>query len=148
MTWIISCRDPVTYLSYRTKSKSKMIALDSKTFVQEYWKAISGKTKTPEMLEKYVSDPEMIAHCLSFEEAFPRFELIADDYICEEDKVVVRGHMKGKHIGDLMGMGPTGRSVDVPVSVIFKVGEEKITKCWIYLDQLEMMNQLGFDSFN
>lgn len=120
-----------------------MIAIDSKQFVKEYFEAISGKPKTPELLERYISDTELIGHIMAYETSFPNYELIADDYVCEDNKVVVRARVKGINNGELMGMAPTGKSIDLPFVIIYKIDNEKISKGWLFVDQMELMNQLG-----
>lgn len=119
-----------------------MVSTINKKLVQEYWEAISGKEKTPELSEMYVSDPELLGHIAFFEAAFPKYELYSDDFICEEDKVVVRARFKGTHRGDLMGIPPTGKTVEVPFSIIYQIINEKIGKSWLFIDQMELMKQL------
>lgn len=119
-----------------------MVSTINKKLVQEYWEAISGKEKTPTLSKMYVSDPELLGHIAFFEAAFPKYELMADDFICEEDKVVVRARFKGTHKGDLMGIPPTGKTVEVPFSIIYQMINEKIGKSWLFIDQMELMKQL------
>ncbi|MBT8220068.1 MAG: ester cyclase [Bacteroidia bacterium] len=125
-----------------------MIAIDLRKFVQEYWAAISGKAKTLPLLDKYIRDSELKNHILSYEVPFPCYELFADDFICEDDKIVVRARFKGTHKGDMMGIAPTGKTVEVPFSVIYQVDGEKIIKSWLFMNQMELMNQLGIASDN
>ena len=125
-----------------------MVTIDNKKFIQEYWDAISGKPKPMSILEKYISDAEFIDHIKVYEESFPHYELVADDYICEEDKVVVRARVRGKHTGNLMGIPPTGRIIDLPFTVIYRIKDEKIIKGWLYVDRMELMEQLGISSMN
>ncbi|MBT8257605.1 MAG: ester cyclase, partial [Bacteroidia bacterium] len=110
--------------------------------------ALSGKPKPMSLLEKYISDTEFIDHIKVYEESFPHYELLAEDYICEDDKVVVRARVKGVHKGDLMGIPPTGKTIDLPFTVIYKVKDEKIVKGWLYIDRMELMHQLGISSMN
>jgi len=119
-----------------------MVSTINKKLVQEYWEAISGKAKTPTFSKMYVSDPELLGHIAFFEAAFPKYELFADDFICEDDKVVVRARFKGTHKGDLMGIPPTGKTVEVPFSIIYQIINEKIGKSWLFIDQMELMKQL------
>ena len=125
-----------------------MIALDSKKFIKDYWRDISGKAKTPEMLKQYMNDEELIGHIMAYEKPFPCYELLEEDMICEDDKVVVRGRVQAIHKGDLMGMPPTGKKIDLPFSVIYQLGDEKIIKSWLFVDQMELMNQLGLAANN
>ena len=120
-----------------------MIAVDNKSLVQEYWNALSGKEKTPALVEKYVADPHLKEHIAFFEAAFPRYEMIADDFICEGDKVVVRARARGVHKGNLMGMPPSGKAIEVPFIAVYQVAGGKIVKSWLATDRMEMMEQLG-----
>ena len=119
-----------------------MVTTDNKKLVQAYWEALSGKEKTPELSKVYVSDPELLGHIAFFEAAFPKYEILADDFICENDKVVVRARFKGVNKGDLMGMPPTGKAVEVPFSIIYQITDDKISKSWLFIDQMELMKQL------
>ena len=120
-----------------------MIAVSNKQFIQEYLAAISGKEKTPALVDKYVSDPELKGHIAFFEKAFPKYEIITEDFICEGDKVVVRARGRAVHTGDLMGMPPTGKPIDVPFVAIYQVADGKIVKSWLVTDRMDMMEQLG-----
>ena len=125
-----------------------MVAVELKKFVQEYWDAISGKPKPMTLLEKYISDPEFIGHVMAYEKSFPNYELVPEDFICEEDKVVVRARVRGTHKGELMGIPPTGRMIDLPFTVIYRIADEKINKGWLFVDRMDLMNQLGINSMN
>ena len=125
-----------------------MVTVNPKTFILEYFEALSGKPKTIELIKKYVSDEHLAGHIMAYEESFPCYELIAEDLICETDKVAVRARVKAQHKGKLMGYEPTGKPIDIPLSVIYQIEDDKISKGWIYLDQLELMKQLGIISLN
>ena len=119
-----------------------MVSTNNKKLENEYWEAISGIEKTPELSKVYVSDPELLGHIAFFEAAFPKYELYADYVICENDKVVVRARFKGVHKGDLMGMSPTGKAVEVPFTIIYQIANDKISKSWLFIDRMELMSQL------
>ncbi len=125
-----------------------MITVDLRTFIKEYWAAISGKPKTPELLRKFMNDEELIGHIMAFETPFPCYELIAEEFICEGDKVSVIARVIGTHKGDLMGIPPTGKTIDLPFSVIYQIKEEMIVKSWLFIDQMELMKQLEISSQN
>ena len=122
-----------------------MITDDSKKFIQDYLEALSGKPKPLSLLQEYISDAEFMEHILVYEKTFPNYEVLADDFICEDDKVVVRARVKGTHKGDLMGIAPTGKTIDLPFSVIYQIKDEKIAKGWLFVDRMELMEQLGLN---
>ena len=123
-----------------------MVTVDPKRLILEYLEGISGKSKTPDLIARYVSDEGLIEHIMAYEKSFPCYELIAEDIICELDKVAIRGRVKGKHKGDLMGIPPTGKHIDIPLSVIYKIENEKIAEGWIFFDSADLMNQLGLNN--
>lgn len=125
-----------------------MVTVEPKTFIKEYFEAISGKPKTLELIKKYVSDKELAEHILAYEKSFPKYELFAEELIWETDKVAVRARLKAEHKGELMGIAPTGKFVDIPLSVFYRLEEDKITKGWIFVDRLELMDQLGVATLN
>ena len=119
-----------------------MVTIINKKFVEDYREAISGKVKTPELIKMYVSDPELLEHIAFFEAAFPKYELFADDYVCEDEKVAVRGRFRGVHKGELMGIPPTNKTIEFPFAIIYKVTDEKISKSWLFADMWAIRKQL------
>lgn len=90
-----------------------------------------------------MTDPDLKYHIQFFEAAFPRYELIADDMIAEGDKVAVRATFRGTHRGEFFGIDPTGKTVSIPVMLIYRIADGKIVEHWMNADQLSLMQQLG-----
>jgi predicted ester cyclase len=118
---------------------------NNKDFVRRYFEAISGKPKPPAVVDEYIadSDPELKQHVAYAEAAFPQYELIAEDVLAEDDKVIVRCFLRGVHKGDFMGVPPTGRQVTMPVIIIYRIAEGKIVQHWIQSDTVDLMQQLN-----
>ncbi len=85
---------------------------------------------------------------MAYEKSFPCYELIVEVVIWEGEKVALRARVKAEHKGDLMGIPPTGKTIDIPLSVIYQIADDKIAKGWIFVDRMELMNQLGIGSMN
>jgi predicted ester cyclase len=111
--------------------------------VKNYFAAISGKDKPVSSLNTYVADEELKKHVHVFEAAFPHYVLVSEDVVAQDDRVAVRARFQGTHAGDLMGIAPTGKSVDVPFIIIYRMAGGKITEHWMSIDQLELLKQLG-----
>jgi predicted ester cyclase len=111
--------------------------------VKNYFAAISGKDKPVSRLNTYVSDEELKKHVQFFEAAFPHYVLVSEDLVAQDDRVAVRARFQGTHAGDLMGIAPTGKSVDVPFIIIYRMADGKITEHWMSIDQLDLLKQLG-----
>ena len=111
--------------------------------VRDYFAAISGKDKPAATLNAYVSDEELKKHVVFLESAFPHYVLVSEDVVAQDDKVAVRARFQGTHTGDLMGIGPTGKSVDVPFIIIYRIAGGRIAEHWLSIDQMELLKQLG-----
>ena len=75
--------------------------------------------------------------------ALPDLQAIIHDQVADEHKVVTRKTLRGTHQGDLMGIPPTGKTVDIEVIDILAVKDGKITDHWNLVDQLGLLKQLG-----
>jgi predicted ester cyclase len=121
-----------------------MITLNqTKELVVEYFKAISGVEKTPELLGQYTTDQELINHIAFFDAAFPNYDLIADEMTSEGNRVVVRARVVGRHEGELNGIPPTFKEVDFPFVIGYEIEGDKIVDHWMVADQMLLLDQLG-----
>lgn len=59
------------------------------------------------------------------------------------DKVAVRLTIRGTHGGDLAGIAPTGRAIEVAVLDLFHLRGGKLSEHWALFDNLGMLRQLG-----
>jgi predicted ester cyclase len=115
----------------------------NKEFIIRYINAISGVTKTRELLEKYMSDEELLGHIAFFDMAFPKYEMFADEITAEGNRVVVRARMKGSHEGELNGITATHRKVEFPFVISYDIENGKIVHHWLIADSMVLMEQLG-----
>jgi predicted ester cyclase len=116
----------------------------NKKFITRYFNALSGGvTKTKELLEKYITDKELIEHINFFEPVFPGYEVIADEMTAEDNKVVVKARFKGVHEGELNGILPTHLTIEFPFAISYEIENEKIVHHWMIVDRMAMMEQLG-----
>jgi predicted ester cyclase len=120
-----------------------MSADSNKAMIRRYIESFSGKPKDEDALRRFVADAKLREHIGMFEAAFPRYELSADDLIAEGDKVVLRATFHGTHRGDLMGVAPTGKSVTLPLIIVYRIADGKIADHWLAVDRMELMRQLG-----
>jgi predicted ester cyclase len=122
-----------------------MSADSNKAYIRRYLDALSGKDKPRAIQDQYIadSDEELKDHIIFFEASFPRYEVIADDMIAEGDKVAVLARFLGVHDGDLQGIAPTGKAVDVPFAITYRLAGGKIAQHWMSFDRMALMEQLG-----
>ncbi len=115
----------------------------NKEFIIRYINTLSGKVKTREVMEKYVTDEELIGHIEFFDAAFPRYEMFADEITAEGDRVVVRARFKGCHSREFNGIPATNRNVEFPFVISYNIENGKIVHHWLMADQTVLMEQLG-----
>lgn len=115
----------------------------NRTFMQKYLEALSGRDKPAELVDQFVENDDLKEHILVFEAAFPRYELIAEDLVFEDDMVAMRGLARGRHEGDFMGMPPSGKKWEITLMVFYRIVNEKIVGFWVNADQMSLMQQLG-----
>jgi steroid delta-isomerase-like uncharacterized protein len=78
-----------------------------------------------------------------FRAAIPDIHITIEDLIAEGDKVVTRFTARGTHQGELMGIPPTGKAVEVTGISIYRFAKGQIVEDWAEYDQLGMLTQMG-----
>jgi predicted ester cyclase len=77
-----------------------------------------------------------------FLEATPGYHRI-DDQIAEDDKVVTRLTAIGTHEGEMFGIAPTGKKLEMTATVIHRIANGKLVEKWSNKDVLGFLRQLG-----
>ena len=68
------------------------------------------------------------------------------DTVIEPDKAAVYVRLTGTHRGELFGLAPTHRSIDVRQMQIEWLRDGRICEHWRITQELDLLRQLGFDS--
>jgi steroid delta-isomerase-like uncharacterized protein len=122
-------------------------------FVQKFWNEqnVAGLDNT-HSLDFISHDPATPGHPLPrlvykqvglmYLAAFPDFRVTVENIMTEGDKVAVRWTVNGTHLGPLMGIPPTGRSVTFVGITIHRLANGKIVENWWAYDALGMMQQI------
>ena len=76
-------------------------------------------------------------------QAFPDLEITIEDQIAEGDKVLTRFRTRGTHQGELWGIPPTGKEVEITNMSMCRIEGGKMVEEWPAPDRLSMMQQLG-----
>jgi steroid delta-isomerase-like uncharacterized protein len=80
---------------------------------------------------------------LEYRRGFPDFAFTIEDQIAEGDRVCTRWTWRATNTGEMRGMPPTGRAVEMAGTTIFTFREGKIHEGWWIWDTHGMMRQLG-----
>jgi steroid delta-isomerase-like uncharacterized protein len=73
----------------------------------------------------------------------PDLHVTIEDLVAEGDKVAARRSYNGTHQGELLGIPPAGKHVQIGGISIFRLAGGKITEHWEQIDGLALMQQLG-----
>jgi predicted ester cyclase len=76
-------------------------------------------------------------------DAFPDRVDVIEDIIAEDDRVGLLWRLTGTHAGNLYGIPPTGRRVDIHEIGLFWLADGRITEGWFMADELGLLKQLG-----
>jgi serine phosphatase RsbU (regulator of sigma subunit) len=121
-------------------------------YIEEVWNRTNLEV-VDEIFDRYISHqpdgsvlergPEDVKRFVGeFRSAFPDLRLIIDDQIAEGDKVMIRETARGTHQGELRGMAPTGKEMEIKGMAIFRFSSQgKVVESWDSYDQLSLMRQ-------
>jgi steroid delta-isomerase-like uncharacterized protein len=79
----------------------------------------------------------------SWRESFPDWHSTFEELVAEGDRVAERWTGRGTHRGELQGIAPTDRRVEVPGSVFYRIAGGRIVEFKGQLDMMGLMQQLG-----
>jgi steroid delta-isomerase-like uncharacterized protein len=74
---------------------------------------------------------------------FPDLRFEVKDMVVTAHAIAIRAVMRGTHLGDLFGIAPTGRKVEVNQINIERIENGRIVEHWRVTDELAMQRQLG-----
>lgn len=75
--------------------------------------------------------------------AFPDIHFDRQALVGDRDRVAVYWLIRGTHQGILMGMSPTGKTIEISALEIFRLAGTKIAEHWAVVDYTAMFQQLG-----
>ncbi|WP_329313551.1 ester cyclase [Streptomyces sp. NBC_01262] len=80
---------------------------------------------------------------LGYRRGFPDFRFTIEDQVAEGDRVVTRWTWRGTNTGEMRGMPPTGKPVEMVGTTTFRFADGRIKEGWWHYDNLGMLRQLG-----
>jgi steroid delta-isomerase-like uncharacterized protein len=78
-----------------------------------------------------------------FRAVFPDFQLAIEDMVAEGDRVALRFVGRGTHLGEAMGVAPSGKEVAVRGLDVFRIEDGKLAEHWGVGDMLGLLQQIG-----
>jgi steroid delta-isomerase-like uncharacterized protein len=110
------------------------LALIDELMAPDYVFHITPEVKGPEGVKKYIAD---------FRTAFPDLHITIEDMVAEGDMMAIRYTMRGTFKGEMMGIAPTGKKMELPNASFARFKDGKQVEVWPYLDSLTWYQQLG-----
>ena len=80
---------------------------------------------------------------LRFLAAFSNYQVLIEELLATDDRVILRGSWRGTHTGYFKDIAPTGKVVVVDEIAIFRLVDGKIAELWASTDLLGLYRQLG-----
>ncbi len=128
-------------------------ALTRRVF-EEIWNQgnldLADEVIDPNFVDHDSAMPEEVSGIEGFKEfvamyrsSFSDFHIEVEDQVAEGDKVVTRWTGTGTHDGDLGGITPTGKWVEITGVEIARISGGKVAEIWDNYDVMGMMQQIG-----
>jgi steroid delta-isomerase-like uncharacterized protein len=70
----------------------------------------------------------------AYRTAFPDLKTMLDDIFAEGDRVAFRWNVSGTHLGDWLGIPPTGNHVAANGITVFRISDGKVVESWTSID--------------
>lgn len=93
-----------------------------------------GVPRGPEAIKHHIADWIL---------GFPDLRFTVEEMIAEADRVVSRSVLRGSHTGIWLGIPPTGKQIDIRMSVTHRIENAKIVEDWVLVEALGLFQQLG-----
>ena len=74
---------------------------------------------------------------------FPDAQYSIDGLYAEGDVVIWHWTFRATHQGEVMGIPPSGKPINISGVNIFRIVNDKVVEDWVYRDTIGMMRQMG-----
>ncbi|USX14019.1 ester cyclase [Oxalobacteraceae bacterium OTU3CAMAD1] len=78
-----------------------------------------------------------------FTTAFPDVKITILDIFGRDGRAAVRARITGTHLGEFLGIAPTGKPIDIAIHEFHHLSADRITRTWHLEDWFGMLNQVG-----
>jgi steroid delta-isomerase-like uncharacterized protein len=85
----------------------------------------------------------LILYRTKVNQAFPDQQVVVEDLLAVDDRVVARLTLTQTHQGEYMGIAGTGKPITIGLIEIDRIANGKIAERWAQLDFLSFLRQLG-----
>jgi steroid delta-isomerase-like uncharacterized protein len=132
---------------------------DARSLVQRLYDALNRRDF--DALDEIVS-PDLLHHSLpgmtgrdglkrtliGYYQGFPDLNHSVEDVVVEADRVAVRTHNSGTHLGSFLGHAPSGRRFSATALSLYRIDGGVIREIWEVFDTVAMLQQIGLYSLS
>jgi steroid delta-isomerase-like uncharacterized protein len=123
-------------------------------YFDEFWNQrrleVADEIIAPEHVNHGPNDPglgpgpeSVKAVARSYLAAFPDVHFTIEQMLAEGDYVFARWSCRGVHKGELEGVAPTGKEIQVSGISLSRIAEGRIAESWNQWDALGLLRQIG-----
>ena len=110
------------------------LTIADELFAGDYASPLPGAPPGPEGEKRHVA---------MLRATFPTLRITVDELVAEGDTVAARWTMVATDTGGFMGRAPTGKCATFWGVHFFRFAGDRIAACWVGVDMLGLMVQLG-----
>lgn len=118
-------------------------AEENKKLVLQLASKLSGRIKTEAVLREFTDAENYIKGVLLHDKGFPGYYIFIESITAEGEDVIVEGVFRGEHRGEMFGVPPTYKKVEIPMMVRYRVRNNRIVEVFPLSDQMLLFEQLG-----
>ena len=140
----------------KNQTKKEQMQTIALRFAQEGWGArpnwqkIWDETVSDNVVHHFNNQPDLIvgleankAFNTSLFQGFPHLAQTIDSLLIDGDMAGYRATLTGAHMGEFLGIPPTGKTVKLGGFTLLKIVDSKIVEWWYDSNLLALMEQLG-----
>ena len=137
--WKVSSADILRRFIEKVLNEGEFELLHELVHPDYVYRSPSEELQGPEQLE---------AMLRGYRSAFPDMQVAIDDVVEQASKVSASFTLTGTHLGELMGVPATGKSIELKGTIFSRVDGGQIVEEWELIDQFALFRQLGLVSLS
>lgn len=110
--------------------------------VQTADKLVHAEAIAPYMPDLPLGPSGLKAYVTGFRNAFPDLHFEVEQQVIDGNMVAILSRITGTHMGDFMGMEPTGNSINFQTFSVIQIVDGKIIATWAVADMLTLIQQI------
>ena len=131
--------------------QAKAIVVRFGEATREFWrtgdKGLFDDVLAPDYVQHWPGFPTdregYLQRLQAFRTAFPDLKKTTEDLLADGDKVVDRVTVRATHTGELLGLAPSGKTIEMTEMHVARVSNGQIAERWGEWDLLGLLRQIG-----